>query len=185
LSSKDLLLIATWEEMGIPLSAVLEGLERAFAGQRRQRLARSKVQALSFCDTQVLKAFQEYKARKVGREKKMESREEKKNRVQAEVRKFLAKLPSEIAYLRKHFDEVAEMLSRSELNENALEKKEKEIEAALLENCPFEERKRLTEEIQARYKPADSAELSRILEIKLLKAIRDKHRIPYLSFYYY
>ena len=70
LSSKDLDLIAAWEKMGIPLRVALEGVDRAFENYRAKTAARPKILSLAFCKNQVLKAFEQYKERKVGAPKK-------------------------------------------------------------------------------------------------------------------
>jgi hypothetical protein len=55
LSSRDAVAISSWEEKGIPLRVVLEGMERAFE-RHKMRAGGRKMSSLSFCEPEILKA---------------------------------------------------------------------------------------------------------------------------------
>ncbi len=66
LSPLDWALIESWKEAGIPLAAILLGIERAFAKfQKRPRRIR-KVNSLSYCTQQVMSAAEEMRAAETG-----------------------------------------------------------------------------------------------------------------------
>ena len=56
LSPKDVALIARWEKARVPLDAVLEGMEKAFANYRKGGRSAGAL-TLAFCEYQVRKAF--------------------------------------------------------------------------------------------------------------------------------
>ncbi|PYY18021.1 MAG: hypothetical protein DMG60_09695 [Acidobacteria bacterium] len=72
LSTLDWALIETWKEAGIPLEAVLRGINSAFDNYDRKPSKTRKVNSLAFCSQEVLAAAEEMKEAAVGtkREKK-------------------------------------------------------------------------------------------------------------------
>jgi hypothetical protein len=100
LSTLDWALIETWKDAGVPLEAVLSGIDAAF-DRYHQRPSRSKkVNSLAYCAQEVLTAAENMKKASVGT-----AQEAKSNRAfdSAEIAKFLrrcardlesAKLPS-------------------------------------------------------------------------------------------
>jgi hypothetical protein len=62
LSPLDWALIETWKEAGIPLEAVLLGVERAFEKFKRRPKGLQKVNSLAYCSQLVLKAAEEIAA---------------------------------------------------------------------------------------------------------------------------
>lgn len=185
LSSKDLVLVETWEKLGIPLSVVLEGIERSFENLRQKPAKKARVLSLSFCNLQVLRAFGQYRERLIGRSKKVESREAKRRKIKAEVEKFLGHLPEELFYLKETFVKAQKIVSRREVEEKELEQMEEKIEEALLCHSPEGEKEEIKKEILAEYKFEDKEEFQKAFETRLIKFLRDKYRIPYISFYYY
>jgi len=184
LSSKDLDLVAEWEKMEIPLRAVLEGIERAFGSYRAKPVPRRKIHSLAFCKNQVLRAFEQYKERKVGASKKRNQRGKKKNRIKDEVQKFLNDLPPALSYLDNLFAQALLILSRKRVAEEELERLEEEIEELLFKNCPQEEKESLKNEILEKPSPGEE-ELFSIYQTRLVKFLREKYKIPYISFFYY
>jgi DNA repair ATPase RecN len=185
LSSQDLVLIDTWKKMEIPLPVVLEGIEKCFQNYQKKPSKKAKVRSLSFCNLHVLKVFEQYRERKVGHKKKMETRGEKRKKIRAEVQKFLEHLPPVIGYLKEIYTEVQKMLSRREVDERALEDLEEEIEELLLRNCLDVEKEKVKKEILAEYRFQGEEEFERVFKTCLVKLLRDRHKIPYISFYYY
>jgi len=185
LSSKELDLIARWEEMEIPLAVVLEGIERAFESHKARPGRKAKIQTLAFCELQVLRAFEQHRERKVGRRKKGVDRDEKRERAKREVQKFLETPAPPLSYLRDAYSRAQEMLSRSQSDEEELERIEAEVETLLWENSSEEEKNRVKRELRQEFEFKDEDEFKTILKIKLVKSLRDQHKIPYISLYYY
>jgi len=185
LSSKELDLIETWEKMKIPLQVVLEGIDRAFEKDRLKRVRKRKILSLAFCNLQVLKAFEQFKDRRVGTKNKVVGKEEKKKKAKAEVKRFLENIPCEIDYLREIFSQVLRLLSLNNIDEEELEQKEREIEALLFEKSLDPEKEEVKKEILAEYEFVEEEEFQRVFKLRLLKHLREVYKIPYVSLYYY
>jgi hypothetical protein len=185
LSSKDLVLIAKWEKMAIPLQIVLEGMEKSFESRPGRPRTRSKVLTLGYCEAQVMKAFSQHQERRVGRPKKTGPRGEKSEKVVAEVGKFLARVPPELSFLNEVFERALALLSRSEVDEEALEALEDEVEEKLFRLSSEGLKDRFRKIPRSELSPQKQEDAERILRRKLVKHLRDKHKIPYLSLFYY
>ena len=184
LSSRDLVLISQWEKLRIPLKVVLEGIEKSFESCRMRAGRKTKVSTLAFCEPQVLKSFGQFRERKVGQQKKVEPKDGRQKRIKAEVRKFLMNLPPEISYLGYIYSRAEKMLSRKDAGESELERMDEEIERILLSSCLEEEKELVRREVVVEFRPSER-EFTRIFEVRLLKFLRNKYKIPYLSFFYY
>ncbi len=184
LSSKELALIARWEEMGIPLRLVIEGMRRSFESDRRRAGSRKKISSLSFCHLDVLKAFDEEKERRVGRKRYFAARDEKREAAEKEVERFLKRMPPELNYLKEPYGRAHKILVRTHIDEEEIEKIEEEVEELLWLHSPEEEKVKLTAEVDKEFsfKEEEAVELAKI---KLAKKLREKHRIPHISLYYY
>ncbi len=66
LSTLDWALIETWKEAGIPLAAVLRGIDAAFEKHAGKRSRVRKVNSLAYCAQEVLAAAEEMKEAAVG-----------------------------------------------------------------------------------------------------------------------
>jgi len=185
LSSKELDYIARWEKMGIPLHTVLEGIERSFEIYRPKPGRKAKIHSLAFCDLQVLKAFEQDRERKVGHKKRIVERHEKRGRAKAEVERFLAKIPHQISYLKEAYSLAQKVLSQSHVDEEELERMEGKIEELLWKNSLDEEQERVKSGVLKDYEFKQEEEFERIFKIKLIKVLRDKYKIPYISLFYY
>ena len=69
LSTLDWALIATWKDAGVPLEAVLRGIDAAFERWERRRDKARKVNSLAYCTQEVLAATEEMKEAAVGTER--------------------------------------------------------------------------------------------------------------------
>lgn len=185
LSSKEIDYIARWEKMEIPLHVVLEGIERSIEIYKRKPGRKAKMQSLAFCDLQVLKAFEQDRERKVGHKKKIVERHEKRDRAKAEVERFLEKIPHQASYLQEAYSLAQKVLSQSHFDEEKLERIEGKIEELLWKNSLDEEKERVKRRIAKDYKFKEEEEFERIFKIKLVKVLRDKYKIPYISLFYY
>lgn len=185
LSAADLLLISHWEEMRIPLTCVLEGIEEAFARHRQKVSPRRKVYSLAFCQPQVLKVFAQFREKKVGVSRHGKPRKDKAAKISLEINKFLSSLPREMAFLKAFFEEAQNVLSQENDQEEKLEALEAEVERTLLAQCPDEDKEKVEGEVREEFKTQGREELECLFEIKLIKHLRQKYRIPYISFLYY
>ena len=75
LSTLDWALIETWKEAGIPLDAVLRGIDAAFDSYDRRPSKTRKVNSLAFCSQEVLAAAEEMKEAAVGSKRETEERD--------------------------------------------------------------------------------------------------------------
>ena len=66
LSTLDWALIETWKETGIPLEAVLRGIDAAFDRYDQRPLKTKKVNSLAYCAQEVLSAAEDMKEASVG-----------------------------------------------------------------------------------------------------------------------
>jgi len=185
LSSKELDYIANWEKMGVPLRVVLEGIERSFESYRRKPGRKAKIQSLAFCDLQVLKAFEQDRERKVGHKKRIVERREKRDRARAEVERFLSKIPQQIGYLKEAYSLAQKVLSQTHFDEEELERIEGKIEELLWKNAVDEEKEKVKRGVLKDYEFKQEEEFERIFRIKLVKVLRDRYKIPYISLFYY
>jgi len=69
LSPKDWWLIHKWKEQGIPLSVVLQGLDRSFERFKKGAQKRRKINSIAYCAQEVLSAWEEYKESSIGKKK--------------------------------------------------------------------------------------------------------------------
>jgi hypothetical protein len=185
LSSKDMVAISSWEETGIPLRVVLEGIRRAFENYRKRQAGGRKMSSLSYCHAEVLKAFAEYRDRSVGRRSREILREEKKKKAEIEVDKFLTSLPAEVAWLRDIYEEAHRALCGITASEETLEKMEANVEALILRKAPGADKNDVEKRIQAEYRSRPGSEIPDILRVRLIQFIREKYKIPHLSLFYY
>jgi len=185
LSAKDLDLISSWEQAGIPLPVVLEGIEKAFENHRKGRRERGKILSISFCRAQVRQAFEQCRDRKVGGTQKTAERREKRVLLRSEIDRFLKRPLPGLEFLRDIFLEAQEKLGRPDSPDEVLERLDEETERLLLANADAEERAAVEKEILAEHQRLGREELAAAVEIKLVKYLRDKHRVPYLSPFYY
>ncbi len=185
LSPTELNLVEKWEKMEIPLPVVLEGIRMAFDNYMRKPGRKTKIQSLSYCENQVLRAFDQYRDRRVGGERRRLERAEKRIRANAEIKKFLNILPGQIEYLKDAYSRAQRLFSQGPVDEEELERIEAEVEELIWEHSLEEERERVKKDVRSEYKIEEGEEFLRILRIKLVKILRDRYKIPYISLFYY
>ena len=185
LSSRDMVTISSWEERGIPLRIVLEGIERAFEKYRQRAVGGRKMSSLFFCQTEILRAHAEYRDRGIGRTEKGESREDKRKRVKAEVQRFLKSLPSETSFLGEVYREALAVLSRKEASEDTLERLDSTAEDLIAKHADAALRTEVEKRVRANFPGRPAEELRGIFLIELVKRWRERYRVPYLSYFYY
>ena len=69
LSTLDWVLIETWKDAGIPLEAVLRGIDDTFDKYERRPVKTKKINSLAYCAQEVLTAAEEMKEAAVGSER--------------------------------------------------------------------------------------------------------------------
>jgi hypothetical protein len=172
LSPRDLDVIADWELRRIPLGVVLEGIGRAFDGLRN-RSRGTRGLPLSFCENQVSKALAQHRDRHAGRGKPAVPRASKAEKARRAVEAFLAGLRSEEGDLRLLFEAARAALSGPCPDEDALERIDEDVNEALWQQAARETPGAARDEEDAATRTA------------LLKALRVRRKIPYVSLYYY
>jgi len=184
LSSSDQMTIASWEQRRIPFTVVAEGITRA-AERYRKRHPGRKMRALSLCDREVMRAFQDYRERKVGRTGKAVSRDEKRKSARAEVERFCRGLPPEWDRIKPIVDQALRLLSRKAVAEEELESLEEKLDEILLREAPESDRVEAKRSVPAEFSALPKAEFERICAIRVVKALRQKLKIPHFPLYYY
>jgi len=185
LSAKDLDVVSSWEQAGIPLPVVVEGIEKAFENYRSGAGKKSRVLAISFCGAQVTRAFERSRDRKVGGRRTALERRDKRAFVRAEVEEFLKRIPSSLDFLKDIYLEAQKIMADPDMADEILERLDGEVENLLMIQAPASDRATMEKEILAEHKRLSREEVAAAAKIKLLKHLRDKYKVPYLSPFYY
>ena len=101
LSTLDWALVESWKESGIPLEAVLLGIERAFEKFQARPRRFQKVNSLAYCSQEVLRAVEETRAAASGRENEARSGGAKKSPEPFPAEEVLAFLNHNLEALEK------------------------------------------------------------------------------------
>lgn len=185
LSSSDMVAISSWEEMGIPLLIVLEGMERAFERYRKKAAGGREMHSLSYCGPEILKAYAEFRDRGIGESEKGESREDKRRKIKAEVQRFLSSAPPGTDFLGGVCREALSVLSRRGAPEETLERLDAKVEELIAREADPAIRAEAQSRVETDFPGRPPEELRRILNIELVKRYRRRYRVPYLSYFYY
>lgn len=169
LSGRELHVLSAWEREGIPLSAVLAGLEHAFRKPARGPSAAERGATLVFCEAFVRRAYDQHRDRAVGRRRPPAA--DRKEKIRKEAASFLEELPPELAGLEGLFRRVLRLVEGGGDCEADLARLERKIEDALLELRPAEDGKK-----------AEGGEAARA---RVLKCLRVRYRVPFVSYPYY
>lgn len=185
LSSQDIVTISSWEEARVPLQAVLEGIERVFERSGWPRVRSRRVYSLSSCRAEVAKAHAEFRDRRVGRDRKGRSRDDKRKKVRSEVRRFLDSLPPETEFLRDVYQEALAAVSRKNVVEETLERLDERVERLILRTAEAVDRGEMKIVGGPDVPGRPDAPFEETARIRLIKRWREKFRIPYVSIFYY
>ncbi|MGB9893069.1 MAG: hypothetical protein ACPLRA_01550, partial [Candidatus Saccharicenans sp.] len=180
LPPRDLALITEWEKLKIPLEAIIEGIERTFSRQMARKKKR-KIYSLSLCEKEVLKAYSQFQERLVGKQAAPFDRAEKIKKINQEIFNFLKNLPSELTFLEEPLTKAQAILEMESPDERALEELDEEIDRLLWIRSPERDKESCWQEIRIDYPGKTDQELSEIQRTRLIKNLRNKHKIPYLS----
>jgi phage terminase Nu1 subunit (DNA packaging protein) len=208
LSTLDWALIETWKEAGIPIEAVLRGIDATFEKYNARPSKSRKVNGLAYCSQEVLAAAENMKEAAVGT-----SKETKADRGfdSAEIAEFLrrnaaglesAKLPSrpgispeavarEISAALRHLAaEIASKASPSRLEdvERKLTVLEEKLFAALLAAVPDDEvvavRAQADRDLAPYRSKMSATQIEQLQKQYAHKKLLEKYSLPRLSLFY-
>ncbi len=177
-------LIARWEKARVPLDAVLEGMERAFANYRKGGRPAGAL-TLAFCEYQVGKALAGSRERRAGGARKTAPRDAKKEHLRDEIGRFLREVPPGLEALAEAFTAARAVLDDPDAGEEKLERLDDAVDEALWRAAPEGEKARARKDVLARHSGKRALDLGDVARTKLVKEMRERHKVPYLSLYYY
>ena len=206
LSTLDWALIETWKEAGIPLEAVMRGIDAAFDAYDRKPSKTRKVNSLGFCSQEVLAAAEEMKEAAVG--SKREPHERDSGLSADEVCGYLTRNAAlfRVAKLEGIAEQIARESADSLLDmaddlknkattrlhledvERRLTVLEEKLQAALLASTP--ERDLLTirtdadRQIAAYRGKMNAAQIDQLHKQFLHKRLLERYSLPRLSLFY-
>lgn len=213
-SPLDWAIVETWQKAGIPLSAVLKGIDRAFESYSRSRrgAAGRQLKSLSYCVDSVLDAAEEEKetAAGTGPETRRESKtEETFSRdalraffdgnskrvlaVAAALRATQPELAARVDETRARLTELSTLVeSPGSLDLEDLERRvtvtEEKLTAALTAGAPeeflLEVRREMDHQLAPYRRKMSAAQLSQLERQYLQKRLWERYNIPRLSLFY-
>jgi len=206
LSTLDWALIETWKEAGIPLEAVLRGIDIAFDNYDRKPSKTRKVNSLAFCSQEVLAAAEEMKEAAVGTKREKERGDSGLSA--EEVCGYLTKNAAlfRVAKLEGIAEQVAREAADSLLNisdnlkaaasrrlhledvERRLTVIEEKLQAALLTSTPENEllaiRSDADRQIAAYRGKMNAGQIDQLHRQFLHKRLLERYSLPRLSLFY-
>jgi hypothetical protein len=208
LSTLDWALIETWKDAGIPLEAVLRGIDAAFDRYKKRRSKTRKVNSLAFCAQEVLAKAEDMKEASVGTAR-LNAKSPKGFEV-AEIVAFLGRNAIEIdaaALSERGFPvpslaretaatlrNLAEGLEKNESRPNLedLERRlsvlEDKLLAALLATTPDEElvavRSEADRELRPYRRKMSAAQIEQLHKQFIHKRLLERYGLPRLSLFY-
>jgi hypothetical protein len=185
LSPKDLALVSAWKQAGIPLAVVLEGLAAAFDSRATSGRAAHRVLSLQFCEGSVARAFERFRDRKVGGARTKKTAVDKRAVVRAAAEAFLKDIPADVVFLRDIYTDALSKVAEPGVPDDTLEAFDERAERLLEEHADAAERRAAADELRAEYQRMPGDALKRAATVRLVKRMRDRYRIPYLSPFYY
>jgi hypothetical protein len=177
-------LIARWEKARVPLDAVLEGMERAFANYRKGGRPAGAL-TLAFCEYQVGKALAGSRERRAGGTRETAARDAKRERLRKEIGRFLGEVPPGLEALAAPFAAARAVLDDPGAGEEGLEALDDTVDEALWRASPEGDRARIREDVRAGLSGKRTLDPDDVARTMLVKEMRERHKVPYLSLYYY
>ena len=214
LSTLDWALIETWKDAGIPLEAVLRGIDAAFDRYDQRPSKTKKVNGLAYCSQEVLAAAEDMKEAAVGADGAVAGVEQPKSRSgegfePGTVATFLqrnadlletAKFPQAASVAQNVAKEGARSLrelaaqtlnkpqGRLEDLERRLTVLEEKLQAALLASTPDEEIVKVRAEADRDLAPyrrkMSGAQIDQLMKQYVHKRLLEKYNLPRLSLFY-
>ncbi len=213
-SPLDWAIVETWQKAGIPLSAVLKGIDRAFESYGRSRRAAGgrQLKSLSYCVDAVLDAAEEEKETAAGtgpvattgiKTEETFSREalrtffnknvERLSAAGATVRAAQPDLASRVEEARARLADLSPLVeSPSALDLEDLERRltvvEEKLTAALTSGAPeeflLEIRREMDKQLAPHRRKMSSAQLSQLERQYMQKRLWERYNLPRLSLFY-
>jgi hypothetical protein len=185
LAPRDIALIAAWEERGVPLRVVLEGLGRAFEYRKRKGL-RTRGMPLTWCERFVESAFAQHQDRRAGAPHRARPRTEKASRARAAVRTFLTSGGATEPSLAGLFEEALEKLGAAAVDEARLEAIDDEVDRLLWEKAEPGRVEALKREARRHAGAlAGGPDPEAYARTRAIKEMRERMKVPYVSLFYY
>jgi hypothetical protein len=103
----------------------------------------------------------------------------------AEINGFLVQPPSHLEEVIQIFCQLRSDLSQGKWDDAHLEKTEARIEENLVDSATPEETQQASEAVTSEFGAMEGEEFDRVVRIRLIKELRLKHKIPYVSPFYY
>ena len=98
---------------------------------------------------------------------------------------FLSHSPHHLDELNRLFTQLRNELSQGSWEEEYIEKTEAQIEAILVNKATPQERKHATDAAVSEYGVRGGEEFERVVRLRLIKELRQKYQIPYVSPFYF
>ena len=212
LSPLDWALIESWKEAGLPLEAVLIGIERSFEKFQKRPQRFRKVNSLAYCSQEVLRAAEEASTKEVEGGKQQAGGDREAPPFEAgEVRSFIGQATAALERAAKAASEKGERVLAEDLAsaseslkgiapdnpdalgdleslENNLSALEEKVTAALMRSAPVERIAELRAEVEkglAPYRRKMAAGQIESLERQFLKKrLFEYYGVPRLSLFY-
>jgi len=206
LSTLDWALMETWKEAGIPLEAVMRGIDTAFDNYDRKPSKTRKVNSLAFCSQEVLAAAEELKEASVGTRREEERSDTGLSA--EEVRAYLTKNAAlfRVARLEGIAEHVAREVADSllsisdEMKANAVRRLhlenierrltvlEEKLQAALLTSTPEKELFIIRTDADRQIAPyrgkMNAPQIDQLHKQFLHKRLLERYSLPRLSLFY-
>ena len=202
LSTLDWALIETWKDAGIPVEAVLRGIDATFDKYDRRPVKTRKINGLGYCSQEVLAAAEEMKEAAVGTERAPERQAAIQT---SEIATFLrrnadafakASVPDAVKPLVGEQTETLRQLATSietapanlEDLERRLTVMEEKLFAALLAGTPddtiVEIRSQADRELAPYRSKMIGAQIDQLMKQYVNKKLMERYKLPRLSLFY-
>lgn len=201
LSTLDWALIETWKDAGIPLPAVLRGIDSAFDSydSKPARAKTRKVNSLAYCSQEVLAAAEEMKEAVLGSERRPEGAGMEASEVSAYLRKnaqqLVATQHGTLAALLQETSQTLQTLAASVESGTKLEEVERHLTvleeklfAGLLAGTPDQQlidvRAEADRDIAPYRSKMKSAQIEQLHRQYVNKRLLERAKLPRLSLFY-
>ncbi len=202
LSTLDWALIETWKDAGIPVEAVLRGIDATFDKYDRRPVKTRKINGLGYCSQEVLAAAEEMKEAAVGTERAPERQAAIQT---SEIATFLrrnadafakASIPDAVKPLvgeqSETLRQLATSVETSPANLEDLERRltvmEEKLFAALLAGTPddtiVEIRAQADRELVPYRSKMIGAQIDQLMKQYVNKKLMERYKLPRLSLFY-
>ncbi|HUA59639.1 MAG TPA: hypothetical protein VML19_12850 [Verrucomicrobiae bacterium] len=192
LSPLDWALVESWKNSGVPLEAVLRGIDEAFEKWRSRKVKTQMVNSLTFCAQAVLTEAQNMASGEPARERKESAPPFSADELRGYLERNAASLPSDFAEtagsLRKLAAEAGQHLADLEGLERRLtvleEKMLAEARARQTEEQALEARTELDRQLRPYRGKMTAGQLSMLEKQFLERSLLEKSGLPRLSLFY-